>query len=44
MKNNLQGYEEGPEANIHLDSQRVTHKKVPDSKASDQKDIYGFLL
>ena len=42
MKNELKGIEEGPKVDIHLDSLRITLKKIAYWKTPGYDGIYGF--
>ena len=42
MKKELQELEEGPEANVHLNSLRATLKKIPNWKTPGHDSIHGF--
>ena len=43
-KKELQGTEEVPEADIHLDSCKATYKKVLNGKSSCYDSIHGFCF
>ena len=40
----LQGFVEGLQTDIHLESYRATLKKVPNWKTPDHHSIHGFLF
>ena len=42
MKKELEELREGPEENVHMDSLRVTLKKIPNWKMPDNDSIHGF--